>query len=40
MATYTVDNNTIDEIQTHYARILDQAALNVASPLAANVGFF
>ncbi len=37
---YTPDEEVIHEIQTHYSKILDQAALNVSSPLAANIGFF
>lgn len=37
---YTVDENVIKEIQAHYAKILDQAALNVSNPLAANIGYF
>lgn len=37
---YTPDEELIHEIQTHYAKILDQAALNASSPLAANIGFF
>ena len=37
---YTVDENVIKEIQAHYAKILDQAALNVSNTLAANIGYF
>jgi hypothetical protein len=37
---YKIDENIVDEIQTHYSRILDQAGLNVTDPIAANVGFF
>lgn len=37
---YKTDEDLVDEIQTRYSRILDSAALNVADPIAANVGYF
>jgi hypothetical protein len=30
----------IDEIQNQYARVLDNAGLNVSDHIAANIGFF
>jgi hypothetical protein len=37
---YRIDEDKIDIIQTQYARVLDNAGLNVADPIAANIGFF
>lgn len=37
---YRVDEDIVDVIQTQYAKVLDNAGLNVADPIAANVGFF
>jgi hypothetical protein len=37
---YRVDENIVDIIQSQYSRVLDNAGLNVADPIAANVGFF
>jgi hypothetical protein len=37
---YNPDYNLVNQIQTHYSRILDNVGLNVADPIAANVGFF
>lgn len=37
---YKTDEKLIDLIQNHYSRILDNAGLNVANPIAANIGFF
>jgi hypothetical protein len=37
---YKIDERLIDEIQDKYARVMDNAGVNVADPLAANIGFF
>lgn len=37
---YKVDEKLVDTIQNSYARVLDNVGLNVADPIAANVGFF
>jgi hypothetical protein len=37
---YKINESLIDEIQTHYSNILDEAGLNVADQIAANIGFF
>jgi hypothetical protein len=37
---YVTDEALVDKIQSYYSLILDQAGLNVASPVAANIGFF
>jgi hypothetical protein len=37
---YKVDEALVDEIQDHYASVMDNAGINVADPIAANIGFF
>jgi hypothetical protein len=37
---YKIDYDLIDTIRNNYAKILDQSALNVADPVAANIGYF
>jgi hypothetical protein len=37
---YVTDEALVDKIQSHYSLILDQVGLNVANPVAANIGFF
>jgi hypothetical protein len=37
---YYIDDDMVDIIQSQYSRVLDNAGLNVADPVAANIGFF
>jgi hypothetical protein len=37
---YKIDEELVDTIQNYYAQALDNAGLNVADPIAANIGFF
>lgn len=37
---YSPNESLVSEIQTYYSRILDSAALNVADPIGANIGYF
>lgn len=37
---YVIDEKLVDEINNLYATVLDRNALNVADPIAANIGYF
>jgi hypothetical protein len=37
---YKINEDIIDEIQTHYSNILDEIGLNVSDPVASHIGFF
>jgi hypothetical protein len=37
---YKINERVITEIQNHYASVMDNAGINVADPIAANIGFF
>ena len=37
---YTINNELLDELETMYSYVLDNMSMNVADPVASNIGFF